>query len=368
LASGGSVDSSTQSKADLDTHNTLGLEASRFEARKHDHIAYSLNEKSQSRSWDLDRIELIHEALPEIDLNEVSLCSDFFGQEVKTPFLCSSMTAGNSKGAVINKVLAEACALRGWPMGLGSQRRELFDPSAAAEIRALRRAHPDLILLSNLGLTQAIQTSSKQILTLVENAQAQALIVHTNPLQEALQPEGTPEFRGGLKTLERLASELPVPVVLKEVGCGFSEKTLMRLNSTGVAAVDLAGRGGTHWGRVEGMRGDQSARHARAAKVFQDWGISSVQSLLAVQDKDVSYQLWASGGVRSGLDAAKLLAIGAQRIGVAKPLLQSAIEGLEATLDVMEQFEYELKLALFCVGAARVTQLKELKAYRETYP
>jgi isopentenyl-diphosphate delta-isomerase len=349
----------------LEKLSELQKKISEFELRKHSHLELSLSKASQSFHSDLDHIELIHEALPEINFSEVNINSDFFGRVGQSPLFCSSMTAGNPKGLKINKVLARACAQKGWIMGLGSQRRELFDAAASTEIREIRKENPTLILLSNIGLSQAIHTPVDKIREIVENAEAQALIVHTNPLQEALQLEGTPDFRGGLRTLERLARELGLPVILKEVGCGFSEKTLLALNSTGVAAVDLAGRGGTHWGRVEGMRGDPGSRYARAAAVFQDWGISTVQSLKWAQNKDVRYQVWASGGVRSGLDAAKLLAMGARKVGLAKPLLEAALQGLDSLLDVMEQFEFELKLALFCVGARDLQTYQEARAYRE---
>jgi isopentenyl-diphosphate delta-isomerase len=187
------------------------------------------------------------------------------------------------------------------------------------------------------------------------------MIIHTNPLQEVMQPEGTPQFHGSLEAIHRLARELPVPVIVKETGCGFSQRTLERLNDSGIAAVDVAGFGGTHWGRVEGSRSQPQTMEYLAAETFKDWGIGTVDSLLNGLQAKPDYQLWASGGVRSGLDAAKLLAVGADMVGFAKPLMEAALLSTEAILQKMEQYEHELKIALFCTGAANIASLQSEK-------
>jgi isopentenyl-diphosphate Delta-isomerase len=249
-------------------------------------------------------------------------------------------------------------------MGVGSQRRELGDLEAAAEWRALRKKAPKVELLGNLGLAQLIKTKISEVERLVESLEASAMIVHLNALQECLQPEGTPEFKGGLKAIERLAEKLSVPVVIKETGCGFSRETLKRLKGTGVAAVDVSGLGGTHWGRIEGDRNSTGSSAADAAVTFANWGISTVDSLLEATKLKPDYEVWASGGVRSGLDAAKLLALGATSVGFAMPVLEAALSGEEALLGKMAQFEFELKTALFCTGAKSIAGLQRGKVWR----
>lgn len=325
-----------------------------FEARKQDHLRIALSEQVQAVGLSgLDQITLLHEALPEINLSEVDLRSDLFGHPVSVPYFISSMTAGHADGLQVNLALAKGAAARNWPMAVGSQRRELTDPNASREWSHIRKEVPGLVLLGNIGLSQLIQTSITDIQKLVDSLGAVAFFVHSNPLQEALQPEGTPDFRGGLKALTNLCKELSVPVVFKETGCGLSKPTLERLAETGVSAVDVAGLGGTHWGRVEGQRADQSAEgqlYYKTSETFANWGLSTVQSVVWAKEIGAPYQVWASGGVRSGLDAAKLLALGAVKVGLAQPLLQSAMESAQALEQKMQQLEYELKVAMFCTG------------------
>jgi isopentenyl-diphosphate delta-isomerase len=247
-------------------------------------------------------------------------------------------------------------------MGVGSQRRELSDSSVSEEWSRIRKFAPNVLCMGNIGLSQAISTPVAAIQKLVDSLNAFAMIVHTNPLQEVLQPEGTPQFRGGLDALERLAKALSVPVVLKETGCGFSRKTLHRLKETGVAAVDVSGFGGTHWGRIEGQRSVKGAIRYQAASTFRNWGISTLESLQEAVQLAPPYEIWASGGVRSGLDGARLLALGARAVGLAKPILQAALdENLELA---MEQIEFELKVALFCTGSRDIETLRESGAWR----
>ncbi|MCK5921870.1 MAG: alpha-hydroxy-acid oxidizing protein, partial [Methylococcales bacterium] len=208
-------------------------------------------------------------------------------------------------------------------------------------------------------------TSTEAIQKLCDSLTASALFVHTNPLQEALQPEGTPQFKRGIEALQRLCSELSIPVILKEVGCGFSENTLRRLVGKGLAAVDISGKGGTHWGRVEGYGTDSSSPHYKAAEVFAHWGVPTVDALLAVQGADLDYELWASGGVRSGLDAAKLIALGANMVGAAKPFLEGAMAGPKILQKQMDQFDLELKIALFSTGSQNPEALQEKQQWRK---
>jgi isopentenyl-diphosphate delta-isomerase len=215
-----------------------------------------------------------------------------------------------------------------------------------------------------LGIAQLIQTKTDADEKLVDSLEADAMIIHLNALQEALQPEGTTNFKGGLKALEKLAKNLSVPVIVKETGCGFSRATLKRLKTTGVKAVDVSGLGGTHWGRIEGDRSLEGTVQAEAAKTLGSWGISTVDSVLEAVDLKPKFEIWASGGVRSGLDAAKLLAMGANTVGFAKPVLEAAMDGEEALIHKMSVFEYELKTVLFCTGSKSVADLGSKKVWK----
>ncbi len=341
-----------------------------FESRKADHLRLALDPQMEAAGGSgLDRIHLTHEALPELDFSDVDLRTKFFSYPAASPCFVSSMTAGHANGEALNLTLARVASARRWPMGLGSQRRELSDPNAKSEWKRLRRLAPQGFFFSNLGLSQLIQTKPGQVLELVEALEAGALIIHTNPVQECLQPEGTPQFKGGLKALEKICKVSPVPVILKETGCGFSRETLARLTRTGLSAIDLSGYGGTHWGRIEGGRAADFSAQQNAARTFAEWGESTAASLenAATLAKKLSKtEIWASGGIRSGLDAAKCVAMGARKVGFAKPALEAALHG-EATLDAwMKRIEFELKVALFCSGSATPTELRKGKKWQKT--
>ena len=336
-----------------------------FERRKKDHIALALDNVNEAIGGSgLDRIELIHEALPELDFDEISLKSQALGHEVEKPLLISSMTAGHLGSLDINKRLAEAASSRGWLMGVGSQRRELFDNAALNEWKTVRKNAPKAMLLGNLGLSQLIETTTDKIKELIDGLEATAMIIHLNPLQECLQPEGTPRFKGGLKALERLCREVNTPVVVKETGCGFSETVLRKLKDVGVRAVDISGYGGTHWGRIEGQRSSQDQISSQAAQTFSQWGISTVESMQNAMNVQPTYEVWASGGVRTGLDAARLIAMGAKCVGFAKPLLQAAIQSPEQLDKKMQLIEHELKIALFCTGSKNTEFLRAKKVWK----
>jgi isopentenyl-diphosphate delta-isomerase len=340
-----------------------------FENRKADHLRLALDPAMEAAGESgFDRIHLRHEALPNLNFSELQLETKFFSYLAASPCFVSSMTAGHANGEALNLTLARVASSRRWPMGLGSQRRELTDPNAKEEWKRLRRMAPNGFFLSNLGLSQLISTKPEKVLSLVHSLEAGALIIHTNPLQECLQPEGTPQFKGGLKALEKICKASPVPVILKETGCGFSRDTLRRLARVGLAAIDLSGYGGTHWGRIEGGRAPAESTQQSAARTFAAWGESTADSLAhaaALGKPLAKTEIWASGGIRSGLDAAKAIAMGARKAGFAKPALEAALGG-EATLDSwMQRIEYELKVALFCSGVASPEQLRKDKPWRK---
>jgi isopentenyl-diphosphate delta-isomerase len=329
-----------------------------FESRKADHLRLALHDSNQTLGQaGFDKIHLSHEALPELNFRDIELRSSFWNYRAASPFFISSMTAGHQGGEMLNIVLARVAAQKKWPMGLGSQRRELTDRDAPQEWRRLRQAAPDALFFSNLGLAQLIQSPTEDVIRLIHSLESAAIIIHLNALQECIQPEGTPNFAGGEKALENLCKKSPVPVIVKETGCGFSQSTLERLFHLGIAAVDISGRGGTHWGRIEGARAlsETQKKSALASQTFANWGESTVPSLLqAVEVRkktEKAVEIWASGGIRNGLDAAKAIAMGANKVGFAKPALVAALEGEHALAEWMDLLEHELKVALFCTGS-----------------
>lgn len=339
---------------------------SQFEKRKGDHIRIALDPRSQTDGQNgLDSINLIHEALPDLNLKEVEISTSFsFSKNsisLSSPLFISSMTAGHEKGQEINIALAKLSSERRILMGVGSQRRELNDSSAANEWKLVRKQAPQALLLGNIGIAQLIQNPIDNIRKLVDATEALGIFIHLNSLQESVQPEGTTNFKGGLKAIEQLVKQLDVPVIIKETGSGFSTDTLRRLQETGVFAVDISGKGGTHWGRVEGLRSEENEALYKISKTFENWGISTKDSLLNAQSASVSYEVWASGGIRSGLEAAKCLALGASKVGLAKPFLQASLEGDEALNKLLDQLELELKISLFCTGCANLSEFKTKK-------
>jgi isopentenyl-diphosphate delta-isomerase len=333
---------------------------SQFEQRKRDHIELALMPANQSSELNpFDHFPLVHEALPDINFNDIRIGNKRFNQDVEKPFLVSSMTAGHSNAININKRLIEACAQSGWAMGVGSQRRELTDKQAAFEWAPLRQEFSKVSLFSNLGIAQLINTPVSAIQRLIDSLQADALIIHCNPLQECIQPEGTTDFKGCWNAMAQLVKVLSTPVIVKETGCGFSKNTLMRLNDLGVAAVDVSGAGGTHWGRIEGHRAVNDYLRHQAANTFRNWGIDTLQSIKNAAAINPDFEIWGSGGVRHGLDAAKLFALGATTVGFAKPMLEAALESSQHVFNKMMAIEYELKTAMFCTGSLVLSDLKE---------
>lgn len=340
------------------------LNLRQFESRKKSHLDLALDPRSQALERNaLVRVRLKPDPLPEMNFADVEIGTLFQKKKLATPFYVSGMTAGHASAVEMNRRLAAACARRGWIFGVGSQRRELAANTPAIDAwSGLRETHPDLVLMGNLGLSQVIGAESSGLKKLVKNLGANAFAVHLNALQEVMQPEGTPNFKGGLAELRRLARGLGVPLILKETGCGFSEKSLRKLRGLPLFAVDVSGLGGTHWGRIEGFRAAASGDtvRAQAAETFADWGTTTVDSVQAARRVLApSVEIWASGGVRSGLDAAKLIALGAHRVGFAKPALEAALSGEEALDRWMERMEFELKTALFCAGYDSVKKLRK---------
>lgn len=338
-----------------------------FIDRKRDHLRLSLlNEVEATESSDLHRVELIHDSLPDLNLSDISIESSLLDQPIATPFFVAGMTAGHADAASLNDCLAEVAASRGWLMGLGSQRRELNADFNDESVKTLCTRFPKLKLIANLGITQLLELHQKnellKFLSLVDRSQVVLIAIHLNPVQEAIQAEGTPNFKGALAALTALTALSPIPVIVKETGSGMSEATLQKFKNLRLFAVDVSGLGGTHWGRIEGKRAAADSQTARLGETFKNWGVSTVQSVKnAKKILNPSTEVWASGGVRSGLDAAKLLALGAKRVGFAKPALQAALLGPESLNRWMNTVEQELKVAMFCSNTASLDQLDHSK-------
>lgn len=336
-----------------------------FEKRKQDHIRIALDPRSQTEGLSgLDQVQLIHEALPDMNFKEVDPSTSFFSRKLSAPFFVSSMTAGHEKAPEINSRLAQLSAEKQILMGVGSQRRELVDSEARREWQAVRKTAPKALLLGNLGIAQVIRTPVDQIQGLVESLEAEALFIHLNSLQECLQPEGTPDFHGGYVAIETVAKKLQIPVIVKEVGCGFSKETLTRLYDLGIYAVDVSGLGGTHWGRVEGFRSEKEELLFQVAQTFGTWGLSTVQSVLNAKEVSEKIPVWASGGVRDGLQTAKLLAMGSEMVGIAQPWLKAALEGPEAVGQLYEKLLLEVKIAMFCTGVQKIADFKTKRVWK----
>lgn len=327
-------------------------------SRKADHIRINLKEDVQSDlTTGLEKYRFIHKALPEIDLEKVDLSQVIFGKTLQMPLLVSSMTGGTEEATRINQILASAAQEMGVAMGVGSQRAAIEHPDLIASYQ-VRSFAPDILLFANLGAVQLnYDCGVDQCQRAVDMIQADGLFLHLNPLQEALQPEGNTRFSGLLRKIETVCHKLPVPVIVKEVGWGISEETARQLESVGVTAIDVAGAGGTSWSQVEMFR-MQDPHRIRIAEAFRDWGISTADSILQVRRGAPRSLVFASGGIRSGLDIAKSIALGATLGGIAGPMLLAASSGVEATLSLMREIRDEIQICMFVVGAPNIQHLR----------
>ncbi len=337
------------------------------EGRKIDHIRIVLGEDVAAKgvSTGFGAYRLPHAALPELDLAEIDTRATFLGKPISAPLLISSMTGGASVAERINLALAEAAERLGLPMGVGSQRAAVVDARLAPTYQ-VRRVAPRIPLLANLGAVQLnYGFGVDQCRRAVEMIEADALILHLNPLQEAVQPEGNTNFKGLLHKIEHLCRTLEVPVVVKEVGNGIGARDAQRLYACGVRIIDVAGAGGTSWSEVERYRQpDEQGR--RVAGAFADWGLPTTECIRAVRAALPDVTIIGSGGVRSGVDVAKAIALGADLAGTAKPALASAIDerGAEAVVEGLTAFIRELRVAMFCSGCATLADLRRLELAR----
>lgn len=336
------------------------------ERRKADHIRINLEEDVAFRqlTTGLEGYFFVHQALPELDLHEVDTSLMLFGKRLQRPLLISSMTGGTQRALEINRTLAAAAQEAGMAMGLGSQRAALADPSLAATYQ-VRDVAPDILLFANLGAVQLnYGYGVAECQRAVEMIEADALILHLNALQEAVQPEGDGNFAGLLARIEEVCRQLPVPVIAKEVGWGFSDRAARQLADAGVAAIDVAGAGGTSWSQVE-MHRAPTARHARVAGAFIDWGIPTAVSIRLVRQAAPGLPIFASGGIKNGIDIAKCIALGATLGGLAGDFLRAADQGgVEGVLELAGALTDELRVAMFASGARDLPALARTPLYR----
>jgi isopentenyl-diphosphate delta-isomerase len=324
-------------------------------SRKQEHLELCLTKNVASLSpagW--DAIPLPHRALPELDFADLNLETHFLGEDFAAPFLISSMTGGSAQGDALNTRLARFAQEARIPMGVGSQRfaiesRKSASPKQKSAAQALRQAAPRAALYANIGIVQFnYGFSADDALWLVDNLEANALVLHTNPLQEAIQSEGDRNFSQLIKRLSEVKKRVKVPLILKETGCGLDLVSCRLATEAGVDALDVAGLGGTHWGFIEGLR----APSRRAlGEIFRDWGIPTAQALAEARALlGPDFPIIASGGIRHGLDAARAFYLGANMVGMALPFLKAAESGDKKLREFFALQCEALKVALFCTG------------------
>lgn len=330
--------------------------------RKTEHVRIALEQDVTFRlSAGFDGYRFVHQALPELDMAVIDLGVTFLGKRLRAPLLISCMTGGSEEALRINLNLAAAAQSAGVALGLGSLRVALEHPELAGSFQ-VRSAAPDVLLLANLGAVQLnYGYGVDECRRAMELAGADALVLHLNPLQEALQDGGNTDFAGLKDKIAAVAAK--IPVVIKEVGFGVSGEVARWAAESGVVAVDVAGAGGTSWSRVEAHFAAGS-RQRRIASTFAEWGIPTVESLLAARRAAPGLPLIASGGVRSGLDVAKAIALGANLAGVALPLLRAAVVSAEAAGELIADLEQELRIAMFGVGAGDLAALAAVNLAR----
>jgi len=335
----------------------------RVEKRKIDHIQICLNENVEAKriKTGFEDIFLIHRALPELNLEEIDLSTEVFHHKFSAPIMISSITGGAKEALKINASIAEAVEELGLGMGIGSQRAALENPKLRQTYAIVRKKAPNAFLAANIGAPQIIRDyTAKEIKKAIEMIEADALIIHLNPLQEAVQPEGEAFYRGALEKIRKIVDSLNTQVIVKETGAGISAEDAKKLKEAGVAGIDIAGAGGTSWAAVECYRANQRGDHfaTEVGKEFWDWGIPTAVSLVeVVQSVDLS--VIASGGVRSGLDVVKALCLGADLAGFALPVLRPAMKSGEEVKEKIKIIIQQLKTSMFLIGAGSMERLRK---------
>jgi isopentenyl-diphosphate delta-isomerase len=331
------------------------------ENRKAEHIRICLNEKAQARkaTAGFEDVQFIHRALPEIDKQKIDLSTTFFGHKFSAPLIVGAMTGGTAEATRINAAIAEAVETLQLGMGVGSQRAAIENPKLAETFTIARKKAPTTFLIANIGGIQLVHGCGlKEVKNAMEMIDADALAVHLNALHEAVQPEGQTNFKGVLAKIGEIAGEINKPVIVKETGAGIAAEDVKKLEAAGVKAIDVGGVGGTSFAAVEYYRAKEQKNSVQhfLGDVFWDWGIPTVVSL-AETAQTVKLPVIASGGVRSGTDIAKALALNACLAGVSQPALKTAVKSAKATENMLSLLMEELRTVMFLVGAGKVKDL-----------
>jgi isopentenyl-diphosphate delta-isomerase len=327
----------------------------RLMRRKDEHIsrALAIGDGGGSAGW--EDVQLVHDALPDTDFDDVDLTIEFLGRPIALPLLISGMTGGHEGALAVNRELARAAAATGAMIGVGSQRAALLDPGLADSYAVVREHAPDAYVLANIGISHLVAQGDSPALRLdavlraIDMVRADALAVHLNYLEEVVQPEGQTRAAGARAALADLAKEVPVPVIAKETGAGLSRQVALRLRDLGVQALDVGGSGGTSFAAIEASRAAGSGDLVRAATglALATWGIPTAASVGLCADV---LPVIAVGGVRNGLDAARAMSLGAVAVGVGRPLLEQAVLGGDAVRDWINGFAHQLRAAAFLSG------------------
>ncbi|MDR2855804.1 MAG: type 2 isopentenyl-diphosphate Delta-isomerase [Methanomicrobiales archaeon] len=342
------------------------MEKERFTSgRKLDHLRICLDEQVESGWSGFSDIRLVHNALPDVDMDELSLSTTFLGRSLSSPLLISAMTGGHPETKEVNCVLGMAAEKYNLAIGTGSQRAAIEDPSLEDTFAIIRDVAPHAFVIGNLGIVQLRDHGVEWAERAVEMVDADALAIHLNFLQEAIQPEGDHDASGCYDALEELCTSFSVPVVLKETGCGISRETAMRGFAAGVKAVDTGGFGGSSWALIESYRANQETISGKQlhklGSLFADWGIPTAVCLAELQP--LHKPVIAGGGLRTGVDIAKSLALGATLGGMALPLLQPACDGMKALCETIDVIHHELLVSMFLTGSRCVRDLSDVRYY-----
>lgn len=334
-------------------------------SRKSQHIDLALNQGSQigAGGHGFGAWSLLHQALPECSLEEIDLSLDVLGKRLSAPILIASMTGGPEQGAQINQNLATAAQQLGLGMGLGSL-RVIFEQPETLPTFAVRDLAPEILLLANLGAVQLNTGFSEwHCREAVSRVGADGLYLHLNPLQEAIQPEGDTDFSDLTEHIAEICSQLEFPVLAKECGNGLSGRAARELVSAGIQGLEVSGRGGTSWAWIEAQR-QSDPRRKRLGETFAEWGIPTPESIRLCREATPEALIIGSGGIRNGLDAAKAIALGADAVSIAQPLLKAALDSAQAVVAELELFMLELRIAMFCCGARNLAELRQVPIAR----
>ena len=322
--------------------------------RKADHIHLALQDQHQAANpAGFDHIRFEHNCLPELDIDDIDCSVQFLGRYCSAPLIIGAMTGGCEQGETINRHLAEAAEQAQIPLAVGSQRAALEDGLA----QEVRRWAPKATVLGNLGGTQLQQYGVDMAQRAVDSIQANAMMIHLNPLQELVQPDGDRDWRGVLNAIEKCCHSLDVPVIVKEVGMGIGPGAAQRLLDAGVKWIDIAGRGGTSWASIENARNHQN-REQQIAAPFIDWGMDTAKLISMVRKQSDQLGLIASGGLRNGLDIARSLRLGADMTAIAQPFLEPALKSSEAVIETIDILSEQLRRAMFLTGSRDLKQLQ----------